>query len=317
MSTWSPECTFLPLRYPHVINDPVAGARLIKRINRWLHEFGRKTGLWMTAKLDPHLPRDKGGYSYLVELTPVTHFHTHWLDPDDASYAGFMEGIDAIIAVMRKRFGLVPSLVTRKGDTDLHWPGGGQHVMLGADLFHCSPTFYRDMERFNRNLAVDYANRPYARWLLAHWIGDGGSRVAVNDERLALAPQFPITADEIFKRSLDRDYAIVPRFMASPKNSYLTFEFRIVGMVENARQMRSAVLLLKEWMDHHVARVERREPSIRFSLTLPQWETYTTEDGARAACKGWVESLGLAWADYEEDHFARNYLMRITHGAFV
>ena len=178
------------------------------------------------------------------------------------------------------------------------------------------------MERFHRNLVVDYANRPYIRWLLSHWMG-GGSAVAVTKKDLKLAARKPvagklnrvwaITPNSIFDRALYIDHAIEPRFMASSKHSYLALEFRMVGMVENARQLRAAALLIDTW----IAKILSRTGRIRFTLTIPQWNAMTKEKTARKICAEWVDNLGLDWATYETAFFDRNYLLRIKHGEFV
>lgn len=313
--SFSPELTFIPLRPPHEIINKRSGERLIRRINDWLFKIWHKTGISMRAKLDPQRNPYGPNTTWVVEICPLTHFQTVWASKNDASHALFTKAIDLIITGMRERFRLAPTVVTRKGNTDLHHPGGGNHIHMGADLFQFSTNWYRFMERFHRDLAMDYANRPYARWLLAHWIGDGGSRVLIN--RQILADKTPLYKGAIFDRAVFCASAIEPRFMASQKNSYLTFEFRIVGMVENARQLCAAVRLLSAWMHHIRDRVISYAKPLRFSLTTAKCDSYTKEDSARAACKAWVEELGLDWSNYEEDFFQRNYVMRINHGQFV
>ncbi len=306
--------TWMPRRHPHEITDKAAGLKLVKRINRWLIKQAAKSGVYMLAKLDPHHNCYQPDETYLVEVVPFSHFQTEWLETGSTSYKLFMDGIDNIIRTFRVRFDLVPSLRTRVKGVDLEWPGGGCHLQMGADLFHQSTQFYRQMERFHRDLVTDYANRPFIRWLLAHWIGDGGSRVVVNRARLE---QGPISKETLWLAGLIGGNTIEPRFMTSSKNSYLTFEFRMVGMVENARQLRAAVRLIQAWINYHVSRVDCCLPAVRFTLTPARWDLMTKEDSARALCRGWVEELGLQWEDYEEDFFQRNYLMRIMHGQFV
>ncbi len=316
------EMTFLPIRHPHEILNKRSGQRLVKRINDWLFKVFRKTNLGLKAKLDPQKDPYGPNTTYVVEVVPYQYWQTAWMNKTDVSHALFVKGIDMVITGMRERFKLAPSVVRRKGNTDYHSPQGGGHVHMAADIWGFTTDWYRNMERFHRDLATDYANRPYARWLLAHWIGDGGSRVMFNRDRLALMESdnvnWAIKPETVFHTALFRASAIEGRFMASQKASYLTFEFRIVGMVENARQLCAAVRLLKAWMDHIKARQQYgRYSPLRFSLTTAKWDSYTKEEGARAACQAWVKELGLDWEDYEEDFFQRNLLMRINHGAFI
>lgn len=313
------EGTFIPRRHPHEITNRRRGEALVLRINHWLADIGSRSGVWMAAKLDPHhnpYARD-GSTTWLVEVTPIHHFKTAWLDRAHEDHVAFVTTIDTIITGMRKQFGLVSSFVTRKGNEDLHWPGGGGHLMMQADSFDYGTHWYRHMERFHRHLAIDYANRPYARWLLAHWIADdSGSRVVVGRDRLELARDTPalwsITTSDLFERMVNHTSAIEARFMRGSKAIYPTWECRIVGMVDNARQMCSAARLCNAWLDHLV----HLPKAPRFNLTVAKWDSYTKEAEAREACRQWVTELGLDWMDYEEDHFQRNYAMRIKHGAF-
>ncbi len=312
-STFSPEMTFILERHPHEIINHQSGQRLVRRINEWLFILVKRTGVSMMAKLDPHHNVHEKDMTWLVEVVPVTSFQLSWLNTADKSHKVFMFALELLFLAMREKFHLVPTLVTRKGNTDYHQSGGGCHLHVDASLGDWGTNWYRQMERFHRNLAVDYANRPYARWLLAHWIGEG-SRVIVDRHRLDQRAVFgagPLTRDDIFSRAVWNASAIEPRFMCSLKASFLTFEFRIVGMVDNARQLRSAALLIKAWVDH-ILNLQRNP---RFTLTTEKWDTYATENGGREACRSWIKDiLGLKWADYEEDFFERCYLMRLRHG---
>lgn len=311
--TFSPELTFMPRRHPHEITDRQRGEALVKRINVWLMRLLQKTGIFMFAKLDPHHNIHRKDQTWIVEIVPYTHFETEWLDREDESHDTFMRAMEILFNTMRDRFDLVPSVVKRKGDTDYHFAGGGCHVHLDASLYGYSTHFYQRMERFHRNLVTDYANRPYIHWLLSHWI-TGGSAVGVTADQLRRRHKHPITEETVFEDALFSNHAIESRFMSSGKNSYLTFEFRIVGMVENPRQLRAAVLLLKEWVnDLAYDSYDNVRP---FTLTLRDWQAATKEQSARKLCKEWVEGFELQWADYERDFFDRNYLLRIQNRKF-
>mgnify|MGYP003393676889 CR=1 FL=1 len=127
--TFSSELTFIPARYPHEIVSRAKGDRLVALINRWLLHHGVRSGLFMTAKLDPHHNVRQPNETWLIEIVPFTHFQTAWLDSASESRIGFMTAIDAIFVAMRDRFDLVPSRVWRKGNTDYHAPQGGCHLM--------------------------------------------------------------------------------------------------------------------------------------------------------------------------------------------
>jgi hypothetical protein len=316
MSHFAVECNFVPARAPHEIVNKVSGQRLVDRINIWLTRYALKTGLHMMAKLDPHHNVYEDDMTWNIEIVPVTKFHLDWVKQWTPSHFAFLSAMDGLITAMRDKFGLVTEVIRRKGRVETHHSIGGLHVHRSADLYGFTTDWYRLMERFHRDLATDYANRPYIRWLLAHWMGEG-SRVVIDRHRLeqrAINGAGLLTRDDIFSRALFNASAIEPRFMASTKNSYLTFEFRFVGMVQNATQMCAAVRLIDAWVRHHVERTYAKRKPIQFNLTLARWDEMATPEGARQHCREWVESLGLDWADYERDFFERNYLMRIAHG---
>lgn len=303
--TWSPELTFIPFEHPHEIVDRSRGEALIKRVNRWLAKTIYRKGVFMVAKLDPHhnvyLPNE----TWAVELTPFSSFEVSWLSRTNPDHRLFMRAIDRLFKGLREKFDLVPSHKWREKGVEHHCAQGGAHVHLGADHFWCGADWYAKMEAFHRNLAIDYANRPYARWLLSHWMAGGHHNVVDREDLTCLEP---MTENEIFGRMLNNTHAIESRFMRSAKSSYLTWEFRILGMVENARQLRAGVLLIEAWMDSLSA-----GPKREFSLTTEKWDSYTTLRGAKKACKTWVEELGLDWQDYERDFFDRNYRLRIEN----
>lgn len=318
MGSFAPELTFIPRRAPHEITSEAVGKRLVKRIQCKLDRISRQTNLWMHVKLDPFHDAFTPQQTWIVEVVPLVlpgvYWDTAWLDEDDSNHRGFMIAIDWLFRLMRDH-GLVPYRTWRRGGVEYHAPGGGLHVHCGADLFPRGPTFYAQMERFHRDLTVDFANRPYIRWMLAQWSDDLNHETAVNEETLrAYAKSAPgrRVEDEIYSGSFTQ-CSIMARFMSCTKASYLTFELRFVDMVQSATELRAVVRLLAAWVEHHQMRTLRGDLSIPFTLTLADWRKATHIPSARRLCREWVKSLGLEWRDYAV-FFERNLVRRIRFG---
>ncbi len=326
MSTFSPELTFIPGRAPHEIISEAAGNRLVKRIDRWLSTFGRTTSVWLSAKLDPFhsgIPRMDGGTiiyptnSWCVEICPLFHFNAEWLKPENKDYKAFVAALRTLFGAMRHRFGLVPAVIrpARGGCPEKHWPTGGCHIHYGADLFDADVKWYGQMERFHHNLLMDYANRPHIRWFLAQWFDDTNSHCPVT---LANFEGETLTATR--ERVLDRMtggpvYAIEPRFMASSKNSYLTFEFRFIDMAHTPEEMIAVATLIDAWAQDIRMRTLDDE-RIELSITRKALMEMSRMRGARLHVQNWLDSMSLSCSVRStlDGLFTRNYANRIRHG---
>lgn len=322
--TWSPETTWLPAKAPHEIRDKAAGTVLVNRIQRWLNALHHKTGLSLRAKLDPFRltnPFDLDSTeAWIIEVVPVLYpFETDWLDEESESYAGFMRGIRLLFSGMRKRFGLVPAVSkrVRRGGRLIQrdHPSAGCHVHMGADLFCTSTSWYRLTQQFHRNLIMDYANRPYIRWLLAQWSDDKNSECAVKREDFGKNGKLQPTADQIWERTVENQPNIESRFMASSKNSYLTFEFRFIDMVRSAEELRAVVLILKGWMDH-VASETVLGHDIAPTITRADWLRYTDLRRSKKYIKSWLDSISQTArvCAVSDTLFNRNYRNRLLYG---
>lgn len=335
--TVSAELTFIPEAAPHEITSKEEGLALVKRVNRYLNT-GPLTRLF-SAKLDPHhFPYDPVKETYCVEVTPLIYLRTHWFDKDAKAdpelgqpandWALLREALDNIFAHFRAAFGLVPSLTTvdPKDGSPLHWPGGGCHIHYGADLYWMSSDWYERMKAFHVNLLVDLANRPYVRWLFSQWFADEGSLCTITLSNLktreAWGTRSPskITPDAVFRHAMRQSCCIEPRWMVSQKGSYLTFEFRMFSMVENADELRSLVRFVEAW----VREVQNRTGKLGVlsdqyapvTITKAQLVAMGKVRPAKALCREFITSLGLPWSEYLP-FFDRHYAVRIRQGVMV
>jgi hypothetical protein len=324
--TFSPELTYFPKRAPYEITDRKAGEKLAKRISKALYAKG-----WMLplrVELDPARNVHLSNKTYHIEIVPLFQFECHWLD-DGKEWTNFKRVLAHIFDTCKAN-GLVPAMVKHRGGEEQHYPGGGCHLHLDmGELFTSSQAhlWYKRMETFHRNLLMDFANRPYIRWLFSHWFADAGSSVMLRAESPLLTTSErnadgSIKPYDPLEEGCSGASVIEPRFMQSNKRSYLTFEMRVFSMVESPDEVRLIARFAKAWMD----RIK--------TITLPDCEYYTTTHSipldltldkladmkdpmkARAMCASFIQGLGLEWGPYSV-FFKRNYLRRIQWGAFV
>lgn len=325
--SFSPELTFFVKRAPYEITDRKVGERLVKRISKVLYAKG-----WMLplrVKLDPmHNPR-LPSETWCIEIVPLFHFETHWLE-GDKEWATFRRVLAHIFDTCAAN-GLVPALVKRRGDTESHHPGGGCHLHMGmGHLFAGGQAsfWYKRMEAFHRNLLMDFTNRPYIRWLFSHWFADAGSSVMLHAESPWLVNSPPCNVDgspqqyDPLEAGCHGASVIEPRFMRSAKGEYLTFEVRLFSMVESPDEVRLIARFAKAWMDKVKATTMDGSEyysttvAIPLDLTLERLADMRDPMKARAMCAAFIQELGLQWGPYSV-FFKRNYLRRIQWGEFI
>ena len=321
MPTWSCEATFLPSKFPYQILDKELGERQVKSINSQL--FGTAIVgniLPMLAKLDPQygLLRPSGcPSSYTIEVVPTLgyHFNTDWLEAYDPLTKSYTENtLDYVFRVLKNN-GFVPTVVTSRMGREKHYPTGGCHIHYDiGDFFPMSVDWYKNMERFHRNILIDYANRPYIRWLFANWFADSHSHAIFTHKDLMAKEKW--SDDEIFKRGVERTSAIESRFMFTSKKSYLTFEFRFPSMVETPREVILLVQFIEAWVKRVLKSVDDGETFTQ-TISTRNFISWKKIGIARDDCKRFlVDILGLDWQDYET-FFNRNLYRRIRFGKLV
>lgn len=308
---------WVPRAHPMGYRSYKEAQKVCSKVNRTLDALSKCFGPCAVAKPDPlHLKggeEDENGETntYSIEVIPVAHFYFSWLEDGNGKWGIFKRYLDALFAAM-KRYDLVPSVSrTRKGVTT-HFAGGGCHFHVGADLFVTGPRFYINMERFHRNIAVEYANHPEIRWLFADWMSSQAHHLvwSPNTEKPA---SFPNMEDYLFYSLLNGAYAIESRFMKNSKGSHLTFEFRFFRMVENPEEFRLAARFVEAWVNSVAGNVTLGDESAKFTMNRRKWNALMNPDKAWRAISRFLDDMFLNPEDYRV-FFERNYLMRLKHG---
>lgn len=327
--SWSPELSFFPRRAPHEIVSEKAGQRLVDQINCALLRSQSILAAAVYAKLDPFRNTSSGDtdpVTYSIEVVPVSQFRLSLIE-DPGQWKLFRQGLSQLFKLLRDRFDLVPTLIERKRDGRLvHWPGGGCHLHFGADLFNYSSHWYRVMEHFHRNLVMDYANRPYIRWLFSQWFSNDSNHVLVKESDLKEDSIFSRLKPEdvpnhLFNCAISSNRGIEPRYMHSSKRSYLTWEFRMFSMVANPDELRAIIRFLHRWVDRVkspsalIQYGHKSTPTdvIPFDLTLDKLRDMKDLRKSRKICRDFIESFDLDWKDYVV-FYERHYANRIRFG---
>lgn len=316
---FSPELTFVPAKAPYHFTSKEKADEMVLSINRKIINFGP---LSMSAKVDPfHL--EKPGFadsatSWCIEVTPLLfHFDSEWLSPESVSHVLFMDAIRILFDTLKKDFGLVPSVTKRRKGVTKTYPTGGCHIHVEADMFSAGVDWYKKMERFHTNLLVDFANKPFIRWLLAEWSDNHNSSCLLTAKDLQKNVACHTVA-EIFEIGVDQTNSIVPRFMPSIKNTYPTFEIRFINMVESAEELRAVATIIDCWVnwvafDSHLRLIVP-------DLNGKQFQFMSTVAGAKQVTKEWLHDIGVP--DDVKDmalsvFMERNYLRRIKFGRML
>lgn len=317
-TTFSPEMNMVPRAYPMGYRSHKEAQKVCSKVNRILDALSKRFGPCAIAKPDPlHLKggeEDENGETntYSIEIIPVTHFYFGWLESGDGKWAVFKEYLDALFAAM-KRYSLAPSVKrTRKGVTT-HFAGGGFHIHCGADLYNTGPDFYKRMERFHRDIAVDFANHPELRWLFADWMSDQAHHLIWRPDMPKKPAGFETMEDYMFYKLLNGAYAIESRFMKNAKGSHLTFEFRFFRMVENPEEFRLAARFVEAWVRTVRDAAYWDVPPVKFTMNRRKWNALMDPDKAWRKISLFLEDMCLDPKDYRV-FFERNYLMRLKHG---
>lgn len=317
-TTFSPEMNWVPRAHPMGYRSYKEAQKVCSKVNRTLDTLSKRFGPCAIAKPDPlHLKggeKDENGEvnTYSIEVIPVRHFYLSWLEEGDGKWAVFKKYLDALFAAM-KRYGLAPSVTrTRKGVTT-HFAGGGIHWHIGADLYQIGPDFYKRMERFHRDIAVDFANHPELRWLFADWMSDQAHHLVWRPDTPKKPAGFKTMEDFVFYKLLHGAYAIESRFMKNAKGSHLTFEFRFFRMVENPEEFRLAAKFVEAWVRTVRDAMYWDVPPIKFTMNRRKWNALMDPDKAWRAISVFLEGIGLDPKGYRV-FFERNYLMRLKHG---
>lgn len=298
--TVSPELTFIPVKHPHEILTEGEGKLLLKKVEPIMVKM-LKYGLVMRAKLDPHHDCYTPEQTYCIEVVPYLHWSTHWFNGPD--WFKLEKGLKLLFSGM-KDLGFAPLVTTRRKGVETDWPGGGCHLHYGIGFMRGGPDWYQEMELFHKNLIIDYANRPYIRWLFKQWFADetGGALVTRKE------PLLQRTGQELFTESFLTG-EIEARFMGTSKGTYPTFELRPFSMVANPAELKAIVLFAETWL----ITLQRHRQQLDITITKESLRRMGSTRSARKICSEYIKYLGLDWCDYEV-FFERNYVKRIKYG---
>lgn len=193
------------------------------------------------------------------------------------------------------------------------YSNGGGHIHHGIDVFETSnlPDFLPRLNRFQRNLFADYANRPYIRWLFAHPFDNDNSCVLFNLSQLP--KRGTLKNDPTHQAYLTN--GIAPRFAARRKGAMATFEHRYFDATQNAEETLINLRFLKAWIQHLAALTDSRK-TVPVTLTRTYFTSLKERRFAWREISGFMQGLGLNAADYR-DLFERNYLTRMRWGEMV
>lgn len=307
MNTISPELTFIPSRLPHELVDRKKAERLVKKICKDLYKHSN----YFRVKLDPFHEENKEGETWCVEIVPFDYFYTTWFT-QDKEWNDLKMHFDILWNIMKKH-GFVSTLIQKHHGLEKHWPGGGCHLHYGSSIMPGGVNWYARSQKFHQNLAVNYANRPWIRWLFSQWFADT-HLVAVNSQDFKFLKKDSnyFSPTNLFEQSITGYWGIEPRFMGiSYKNVYPTFEFRMFSMVRNPDELRLIVKFLDSWIQH--IRYETLNGETKFELTKYKLLEMKSLDKSWQICKDYLDFLKLPSDDYRV-FYNRNYSNRIRFG---
>lgn len=210
--------------------------------------------------------------------------------------------------------GLRPRISRRKNGTRVDYATGGCHFHLGiANLFFSDTSYLANLAAFERNLYIDYANRPYIKWLFAEWFDDG-TNCRVGWKPHIWNREF---AHEYSHNSGLLDGTISPRFSgANAKKILPTYEFRMFdSMPSNTRELLLYVRFLSAWM----AWVRLKTLACQ---TIPLTINGKYFKSLKSLRTGWREIstflclIGLDPLDYRAQ-FERCYVPRMKSGKMI
>lgn len=196
-----------------------------------------------------------------------------------------------------------------KNGTRFEYPTAGGHLHHDINLWEKSytPSFLYKLNKFERNLYIDYANRPYIRWLFAQWFDNINSRVTLDQKDL---PRYGGFKGDIRAKAYG-DYAgIRSRFSGFRKGCLPTFEHRYFDATKNAEETLANLRFLRAWV--------KNIPEYRIKSTLTKKYFRDLKDSRFAwhEISQFLTNLGLQ-PDTYHPNFERNYITRMKFGHMI
>lgn len=191
-------------------------------------------------KVEPFRRNDAGEFkSFIVEVT-----NGHYPPTIELFESYTFRALVGQVFAKARSVGLVPRIIKKTKEGDLYFGTGGCHAHLGiANLFRPA-SFLTNLASFEKHLFVDYANRPYIRWLFGEWFDADINAV------VGWTPGDSVAVEDVHCAGVNHQHAIYPRFSGTTAKTILpTYEFRIFDeMVENERELTLLVRFLDAWM---------------------------------------------------------------------
>lgn len=257
----------------------------------------------LLVKVDPFRSDDKEYVAWIIEVTngqyPTRTFQ--WRNKR------FVSLIQRVFTEARK-LGLYPR-IRRRG---VHWPSGGNHLHCGiSDLFPNDHQFLPRLARFEKNLYVDLANRPYIRWLFAEWFDSDTNSAVTFTERSYKSYSMRRMAGFAYEYGRVSS-SIAARYSYRYKSAYPTYEFRFFDSVDSAKEIARNVRFLEAWVAHHTNKVINGV-DVKFTLSHEQFRALKDEVYAWDVISAFLRELGLEPNDFRKP-FEENYVLRMRHG---
>ena len=309
------ELTFVPdIKGDKEFTSERAAARAARSLQRAISGVNKilatKYGTVLIAKAERFRRKNPSSETFVAWIVEVNNgpAPTH---ADDWQKPGFVRLIQRVFNAARK-LSLLPR-IRRRG---LHQPAGGSHVQISTcGIFNDDTLFLSRLAKWERDLYVDYSNRPYIRWLFAEWFDrDHNSRVIFNADSLSWCVR---TTEFAYSEGLTNN-SISRRFSDDGKPSYATYEHRYLDSPPNAKALALQIRFVLAWTYYHRNRVlgshslETHAP-VEFTLNEAQFKGFRNLRHAWGEVSSFIKILGLNPRDYR-CFFEDNYIPRMRHG---
>lgn len=262
--------------------------------------------------------QDQPHESWCIEMS-MKPVKSDWIVWGDASLKRALETLYSIAAGLS----LFPRI--RRGKRE--WPTGGGHLCVSTDIFTTGWQYHLDMLSFERSLYMDYANRPYIRWLFAQWSDDTNSNV-VNAAILDAAHKAKKGDDltgAIVNLLMGELHAIKQRSAdTGGKACYPTYEFRFFDAADTPDVFFLQARFLIAWVEHHADLVAStgalklvKQVSKAGLITSQRFAELAKPKVARREIEAFFSQIGIDTEAYLATLWDSHFMPRIKHGKLL
>lgn len=217
-------------------------------------------------------------------------------------YTDFMESehikkfIKEIFKIADK-LGLAGKVYKREKNTLIEYPNGGGHIHVGMDLFPNDYNFLTKLCKFQENLYIDFANRPYIRWMFCQWFDNHNTKKALLGDRKAV-----LSFSQL-------NHTIYPRFQNIGKTMYPTYEFRFFNAISDVDELVLQVKFLNKWIEY----LKNQQESIPVILHINDLTRFKNLRQSWKEISEFLKLINLNPKDYRR-FFEENYKPRMRWG---